>query len=49
MHARTIVEEGDKPGRERLIKYILRPPLASERVQRLGNGRARLQLKRAFN
>jgi len=48
LHARTTVEEGDKPGRERLIKYILRPPLASERVQRLGNGRVRLQLKRAF-
>jgi len=48
LHARTTVEEGDKPGRERLIKYILRPPLASERVQHLGNGRVRLQLKRAF-
>jgi hypothetical protein len=49
LHARTTVEQGDKAGRERLIKYILRPPLASERVERLPGGRVRLRLKRAFS
>ena len=48
LHARTTVEQGDKAGRERLIKYILRPPLAEGRLQRLDGGRVRLQLKRAF-
>lgn len=48
LHARTTVDEGDKPGRERLIKYILRPPLAADRLERLEGGRVRLRLKRAF-
>jgi len=49
LHARTTVAQGDKAGRERLIKYILRPPLAAERVERLEGGRVRLRLKRAFS
>ena len=49
LHARTTVEHDDKPGRQRLIKYILRPPLAAERVERLEGGRVRLRLKRAFS
>jgi hypothetical protein len=48
LHARTTVEHGDTAGRHRLIKYILRPPVATQRIQRLGNGRVRLQLKRPF-
>ena len=48
LHARTTVAEGDKAGRERLIKYILRPPVAADRVQRLPGGRVRLTLKRPF-
>ena len=49
LHARTTVEHDDKPGRERILKYILRPPLAAERVERLDGGRVRLRLKRAFS
>jgi hypothetical protein len=49
LHARTTVAEGDKAGRERLIKYILRPPLAADRVERLPGGRVRLTLKRPFS
>ena len=49
LHARTTVAQGDKAGRERLSKYILRPPLAAERLERLGVGRVRLRLKRPFS
>jgi hypothetical protein len=52
LHASTTVPAGDKPGRERLIKYILRPPLAAERIERLdeqARGRVRLRLKRPFS
>jgi hypothetical protein len=54
LHANTRVHAGDKPGRERLIKYILRPPLAAERIERINEhddqqgGRVRLRLKRPF-
>ena len=46
LHASTHVEAGDRSGRERLIKYILRPALAAERLERVEGGRARLRLKR---
>ena len=52
LHASTAVAAADTPGRERLIKYILRPPLAAERLERLddqGGGRVRLRLKRPFS
>ncbi len=49
LHARTTVVHDDKPGRERLIKYILRPPLAAERIERLDGGRVRLRLKHTFS
>jgi len=49
LHARTTVADGDKAGRERLIKYILRPPLPADRVERLPAGRVQLTLKRPFS
>ena len=49
LHASTHVEGGDRSGRERLIKYILRPPLAAERLERMEGGRVRLRLKREFS
>jgi len=49
LHANTRVDAGDKPGRERLIKYILRPPIAAERIERIDGGRVRLRLKRPFS
>jgi hypothetical protein len=49
LHASTTVAAGDTPGRERLIKYILRPPLAAERLERIDAGRVRLRLKRPFS
>jgi hypothetical protein len=33
-------------GREALCKYVLRPPIATERVDLLDNGLVRLALKR---
>jgi hypothetical protein len=49
LHANTHVDADDKSGRERLIKYILRPPLAADRIERIDGGRVRLHLKRNFS
>jgi len=49
LHARTTARADDRAGRERLIKYILRPPVAADRVERLPGGRVRLKLKRPFS
>jgi len=49
LHANTHVDADNKPGRERLIKYILRPPLAADRIERIDGGRVRLHLKRNFS
>lgn len=48
LHANTHVAARDLQGRERLIKYILRPPIAARAVRRLGHGRVRIHLKRPF-
>lgn len=49
LHAATTASAGDAEGREALCKYILRPPIANERVQLLGDGLVRLVLKRPFS
>ena len=36
-------------GREALLKYVLRPPIAQERVVRGPDGLVRIALKRAFS
>ena len=42
----TRVAANDKQGRERLCRYILRPPLANDRLSILDDGDVRLGLKR---
>ena len=39
----------DAAGKEALCRYILRPPIAAERVQLLGDDLVRLVLKRPFS
>jgi hypothetical protein len=46
LHAATVVDGRDRPRLERLCKYLLRPPLSLDGVQRLPDGRVRLDLPR---
>ena len=48
LHAATVVGAGDRGGRQALCKYVLRPPIAQERVKLLPDGLVRLELRRAF-
>jgi len=43
------VAANDKPGRERLCRYILRPPLANDRLKILDDGNVRLEFKRPWS
>lgn len=49
VHAATTAPGEDARARETLCKYVLRPPLAQDRVRRLENGLVRISLKRAFS
>ncbi len=45
LHGGTAVGRRDREGLERLCRYIARPPLASDRIEVLPDGRVRLALK----
>jgi hypothetical protein len=45
----TRVAANDKAGRERLCRYILRPPLANDRLSMLDDGHVRLDFKRPWS
>ena len=49
LHAATKVAANDKQGRVTLCKYILRPPLANDRLKILDGGNVRLELKRPWS
>jgi hypothetical protein len=49
LQAATRVAANDKPGRERLCRYILRPPLANDRLKILDDGDVRLDFKRPWS
>jgi hypothetical protein len=49
LQAATQVAMHDKIGRERLCRYILRPPLANERLSILDDGNVRLEFKRPWS
>jgi hypothetical protein len=49
LQAATRVAANDKPGRERLCRYILRPPLANDRLSILDDGNVRLDFKRPWS
>jgi len=48
IQAATRVAANDKEGRERLCRYVLRPPLANERLKILDDGDVRLDFKRPW-
>ncbi|MEO8902748.1 MAG: transposase [Polyangiaceae bacterium] len=49
LHAATHAGAQDLKGREALLRYILRPPLAAERRTGGPDGLVRITLKRAFS
>jgi hypothetical protein len=49
LHAATTAPAHDARARETLCKYVLRPPLAEQRVKKLPSGFVRIELKRAFS
>jgi len=49
LHAATRAGALDTAGREALLRYILRPPIAQERVEPTKDGLVRIVLKRAFS
>ena len=49
LHAATIAPRNDQRAKEALLRYILRPPLAQERVTLAADDAVRLGLKRAFS
>ena len=49
LHAATRAGAGDDKGREALLKYILRPPLASEHLLPGPDGLVRIALKKPFS
>ena len=49
LNAGVAVKAEDRAGLERLSRYILRPPLAKGRIERLPDGTVRLGMKRAWS
>jgi hypothetical protein len=49
LHANTCAGDVDERGREALLEYILRPPIANENVQQGPEGLVRIVLKRPFS
>ena len=49
LHAATRVAANDKPGRETLCRYILRPPLANDRLHILPGGNVKLEFKKPWS
>ena len=48
LHAATHVHARDTRGRAALCRYILRPPLANDRLTSLPDGRVRISLQKAY-
>ena len=49
LHAATRAGAADAKGREALLRYVLRPPVATERVVRGPDGLVRVVLKKPFS
>jgi hypothetical protein len=49
LHAAARIAANDKPVRERLSRYILRPPLANDRLHILPEGAVRLDFKKPWS
>ncbi len=48
LHAATRAGALDSAGREALLRYVLRPPVAQERVEQRADGLVRITLKKAY-
>jgi hypothetical protein len=48
LHANVWVSAHDRAGLERLVRYVLRPPFAQERLRRRSDSRVVLELKTAW-
>ncbi len=48
LHAATRAGARDPSGREALLRYVLRPPIAQERVEQRKDGLLRITLKKAY-
>jgi hypothetical protein len=48
LHAATRAGALDSAGREALLRYVLRPPVAQERVEQRPDGLVRITLKKAY-
>ena len=48
LHAATRAGADDPVGREALLRYVLRPPLAQERLEQRQGGLVRISLKKAY-
>jgi len=48
LHAATRAGGHDAAGREALLRYVLRPPVAQERVEQRPDGLVRITLKKAY-
>jgi hypothetical protein len=49
LHGATRVAANDKKGRETLCRYVLRPPLANDRLHILPNGKVKLEFKKPWS
>lgn len=49
MHAATRAAAHDRAGRERLCRYVLRPPLANDHLHLLPDGSVQVELKRPWS
>jgi len=49
LHAATVVARDNPRGKQALLRYVLRPPLAQQRLQLRADGMCRLTLKRPFS
>ena len=49
LHAATRAGALDAAGREALLHYVLRPPVAQERVEQHPDGLVRITLKKAYS
>ena len=49
LHANVWVGPNDRARLEQLCRYVLRPPLAEDRLRRLADGRVRVELKRPWS
>jgi hypothetical protein len=48
VHAEVVVDGRDRPRLERLVRYVTRPPLATDRLEEHTEGRLRYRFKKAW-